>query len=195
MEESFKNWRSNYNSQHCKFKAAQKSFNEAQEIVSRLEREHELHVENAKQVLENSLSELKKKATVPTPIKLKMQTYPATVIYKQKHTLEAKILDHNLKVSIPRKWVKLGFGVYETLKSGDSVNVKYLGHDSILRRDIFLVVANEESNDVNGKQFCEHSNARKNIDKPNSVKNSDYLESNLNFSYLQQRDTWKDEEN
>ena len=171
----------------CNFKEAQKSFNEVQEVVSRLEREHELHAENVKQVLQNSMSELKKKATAPASVKLEMQTYPAVVVSKHRHTLEAKIVSHNLKVSIPRKWVKLGFGAFETLKSGDPVNVKFLGHDNILRKDIFLVVANKEESVTNPKQFLEHSDSGKDEDS------SENSEIDFNFSYLRRRDTWKDE--
>ena len=174
IEESLRNARNRYEKGMSDFKNAQKSFTEAQDRVTKLEKEQEEHDAHVAEVLHSRILKIvgQRVKSIEDHPKLKEQTYPAVVLSKSRHIVEAKIEELNLLVFIYRRWVKLGFGAYESLKRGDRIQVRYVGHDSVLRRDIFLVVPS-----------CE--------DKANSQKD-DTLESTT-FSYLLRRDTWKDE--
>lgn len=96
----------------------------------------------------------------------KEQMYSGVVISKLPHLLEVKI-ETGIIVSVPRKWVKLGFAGYNFIKRGDKVTVKNLGFDKILRKEILLVVPTQEN--LSMGTFS------------------------VNFSYLLGRDTWKEE--
>ena len=175
VEESLNNARNRYEKQMSEFKNAQKSFTEAQDRVTKLEKDQEHHDAHVAEVLHSKIlkivgSRVKNMGDHP---QLKEQTYPAFVLSKSRHIVEAKIEELNLLVYIYRRWVKLGFGAFETLKRGDRIHVRYVGHDSVLRRDIFLVVPSNEDKSVSPTDETSEES------KP--------------FSYLLRRDTWKDE--
>ena len=105
--------------------------------------------------------------------------YQGVVVSKQRHLIEVRLDEHGqdgLVVTVPRKWVKLGFGAYDILKKGDDVTVKFLGSDKVIRKDIFLVVASTAAK-VSGFQT--------NFDSNESAE--------VSFSHLLGRDTWKEE--
>ena len=132
------------------FKNAQKSFTEAQDRVTKLEKDQEHHDAHVAEVLHSRILKIvgSRVKNIGDHPKLKEQTYPAFVLSKSRHVVEAKIEELNLLVYIYRRWVKLGFGAFETLKRGDRIHVRYVGHDSVLRRDIFLVVPSNEDKSV-----------------------------------------------
>jgi hypothetical protein len=105
---------------------------------------------------------------------LKQKTYSGSVVSKHSHVLQARMNDPGLTVEVPRKWVRLGFGAYDTLQRGDAVSIKYLGFDKVLSRDIFLVVP-----------AIEDLSKEESPTKENGATHS--------FSYLLDRDRWKDE--
>lgn len=174
IEESLRNARNRYEKEMSDFKNAQKSFTEAQERVTQLEKDQEVHDAHVSEVLHSRILKIfgNRVKNIEEHPKLKEQTYPAIVLSKSRHVVEAKIEELNLFVRIYRRWVKLGFGAFETLKRGDRIHVQYVGHDSVLRRDIFLVVPSNENK---------------------SVSIADETTESKTFSYLLRRDTWKDE--
>ncbi len=147
----------------------------------RLEKEREQHLAQVASVLQN-----KPAGTEPERLQkfgngenLEQKLYSGIVVSKQRHLLEVRIDDEDeLVVSVPRKWVRLGFGAYDILKRGDKVTVKYLGFDKIIRKDIFLVVASKS-------WTGDGSEIRTSFESNQSLANS--------FSHLLNRDTWKEE--
>ena len=148
--------------------------------VFRLEQEREELAENFASVLQRKVARMEQeRAQKSSKIKKleEQKLYRGVVVSKQRHFVEVRLDEQEgLVVTVPRKWVKLGFGAYDVLERGDDVSVKYLGSDKVIRKDIFLVVASK---------VTEASGFQTTVD-PNES-------SQASFTHLLGRDTWKEE--